>query len=287
MTALVDLHAAYGEAKDACSKDWAGKAAGHAIIRLAALSLRFLESQGSPIDLVSRVRGKEYISYRLGSIVARPANRALFIRDEREVSSLWESWEENAMGDYDLARMSYTVALAPCLAMELADRQNKKGPATYFECLIGHLFARTYGRNPERSVALPVHGRSVRMTMDFLFGMGTGRANVHLAVKMSTRERVVQAWAHQRLLNSAYGEGVYKGILVVSSETKMDSRSLEVVEICLPDQWLAYQTLLARMDRIYYFDVPARYQALTNRYPEVIQIRQFGEFFREAGEVVG
>ena len=262
------------------------KAAGDAIIRLAALSLRFLESEGTLIDLVSRVHGKEYISYRLGSIVARPANRAFFIRDEREVSSLWESWEQNAMAESDLARMSYTVALAPCLAMELADRQNKKGPATYFECLIGHLFARTYGRNPERSVGLPVHGRSVRMTMDFLFDMGTERANVHLAVKMSTRERVVQAWAHQRLLDSAYGEGVYKGILVVSSETKMDSRSLEVVEICVPDQWLAYQTLLARMDRIYYFDVPARYQALTDGYSEVIQIRQFGEFFREAGEVV-
>lgn len=125
------------------------------------------------------------------------------------------------------------------------------------------------------------------MTMDFLFHMGSEGANVHLAVKMSTRERVVQAWAHQRLLDAAYGEGADKGILVVSSETKMDSRSLEVVEICVPDQWLAYQSLLAKIDRIYYFDVPARYEALTDRYPEVIQIRQFGEFFREAGEVVG
>ena len=65
------------------------------------------------------------------------------------------------------------------------------------------------------------------------------------------------------------------------SETKLDSRSREVVEICVPDQWLAYQTLLSKMDRIYYFDVPVRYQELTHAFPEVIQIRPFQEFFTE------
>jgi transcriptional regulator with XRE-family HTH domain len=53
----------------------------------------------------------------------------------------------------------------------------------------------------------------------------------------------------------------------------------EVVEICVPDQWLAYQTLLAQMDRIYYFDIPYRYQILTAQYPELIAIKSFGTFF--------
>lgn len=124
------------------------------------------------------------------------------------------------------------------------------------------------------------------MTMDFLIDVGTNHPKVHLPVKMSSRERVVQAWAHQRLLNAAYGDGEYRGIMVLFSETKLDSRSLEVVEICVPDQWLAYQALLAHMDRIYYFDVPVRYQALTAQFPDVIAIKPFGDFFNEREAVL-
>jgi hypothetical protein len=170
--------------------------------------------------------------------------------------------------------------------MELFDRQNKKGPATYFECLIGHIFAKTLSANPRKQASLQVHGRSVRLTMDFLFDR-PGGVSVHMPVKMSTRERVVQAWAHQRILDGAFGEGAYKGIMVLFSETKLDSRSYEVVEICVPDQWLVYQTLLSKIDRIYYFDVPSRYQALTDAHPDVIQIKQFGEFFTERAALLG
>lgn len=285
MSAQSELRDAYNAVRLASTNDWSRKPTGDAIIQLAVASLHYLDAYGTLIDLVSRVPGKEYVSYRLGDVVARPANKRLFMPDVAEIRSLWETWETNPLDAEDLARMSYTVALAPCLAMELIDRGNRKGPATYFECLIGHLFARTYRTNPQRAASLPVHGRAVRLTMDFLFDRGDDHQKVHLAVKMSTRERVVQAWAHQRLLDAAYGDDVYRGVLVVSSETKMNSRSLEVVEICVPDQWIAYQTLLARMDRIYYFDVPARYLALTEQYREVIQIRQFGEFFNEAAEV--
>lgn len=124
------------------------------------------------------------------------------------------------------------------------------------------------------------------MTVDFLFEFGKGKSGLHLPVKMSTRERVVQAWSHQRLLDAAYGGGRYKGIMVLLSETRLDTRSHEVIEICVADQWLAYQTLLSKMDRIYYVDVPRRYQELTDRFPDVIQIKQFGEFFTEKDSVV-
>ena len=287
MGAQNNLRGAYDNVKSVCRQDWASERVSYGILDLAVLSLRFLESEGDFIDLVSRVSGKEYASYCRNNIVARPANKRFFIPDEHEISSVWRAWENDGITDGQLAAMLYTVALAPCLAMELFDRQNKKGPATYFECLIGHLFARSLGEQPTKMTRLPIHGESVVMTMDFLFDMGLSRPNIHLPVKMSTRERVVQAWAHQRLLDSAYGEEAYRGIMVVFSETKMDSRSLEVVEICVPGQWLAYQALLSRMDRIYYFDVPIRYQKLTDDFPDIITIRQFGEFFTEINSVVG
>jgi len=284
--AQTEIHDAYQAAKTACQGNWRSPEAGNAIRDLALRSMRFLANQCRRVDLLSRVPGKEYMAFTYKDIVSRPANRAFFVGDSEYVRTKWQNWLDGAIGAEALARMSYTVALAPCLAMELFDRNNKKGPATYFECLIGHIFARELRTNPRTRASLPIAGRNVRLTMDFLFDEAGG-VRLHLPVKMSTRERVVQAWAHQRLLDGAYGDGAYKGILVLFAETKLDSRSHEVVEICVPDQWLAYQSLLAHIHRIYYFDVPTRYQALTDAHPDLIQIKQFGQFFREKASVLG
>jgi hypothetical protein len=56
---------------------------------------------------------------------------------------------------------------------------------------------------------------------------------------------------------------------------------LEVVEVCVPEQWLVYQSLLSRMERIYYFDLPQRYTSLAEKHPTLIQIRQFAQSFTE------
>lgn len=281
------LRTEYEKVKEYCSADRKGERTGEAIFELVSTSLTFLLGQCAPIDLVSRVPGKRYFTYKKNNVVARPANKELFIPSLAEVGKLWLKWMGQTISTVEFSKLTYTVALAPCLAMEIFDRQNKKGPATYFECYIGHLFAKTLGINPTKRVRLPVRDRKVLMTMDFLMDIaGNNNWKIHLPVKMSTRERVVQAWAHQRLLNAAYGEGKYHGIMVLFSETKLDSRNHEVVEICVPDQWLAYQSLLARMDRIYYFDIPCRYQELTDAYPDVICIKQFGEFFNEKETVL-
>lgn len=280
------IHAEYKKVKQAYSTDWKSTQAADSIFELADVSLRFLLKECRKIDLISKVPGKEYFTYKKGTIVARPANKQLFCGDPKVIAKLWKQSLGSRISAANFAKLSYTIALAPCLAMEIFDRQNKKGPATYFECYIGHLFAKAIGVNPTKRARLPVQGRDVLMTMDFLFDMGEVHRRVHLPVKMSTRERVVQAWAHHRLLDAAYGDGVYRGIMVLFSETKLDSRSLEVVEICVPDQWLAYQSLLAQMDRIYYFDLPDRYQALTTQFPDVIVIKQFGEFFTEREAVL-
>ena len=276
----------YVTVKTASGIDTKGDATGSAIFDLAKTSLEFLLGKTKVVELISRVPGKNYFTFGRNGIVARPANKELFITDASLLVTFWEKWLREEILPNEFAKLSYTVALAPCLAMELFDRQNKKGPATYFECYIGHLFAKSVGINPTKRVQLIVKDRKILMTMDFLIDIGSAHKKIHLPVKMSTRERVVQAWAHQRLLDAAYGPDAYRGILVLFSETKLDSRSLEVVEICVPDQWLAYQSLLARMDRIYYFDTPERYRALTASFPDIISIKQFGEFFKERKSVL-
>lgn len=259
---------------------------GEAILEFTITAHNFLLTECEQIDLISRVPGKDYYTFAARNVVGRAVNRHLFLNDAHRVIELWQGWLNNQITPTDFAQLSYTIALAPCLAMEIFDRQNKKGPATYFEHFIGHLFAKTLATSPTKRVRLPLGDRHVLMTMDFLFDIGERHRKIHLPVKMSTRERVVQAWAHQRLLDAAYGEKTYRGIMVLFSETKLDSRSREVVEICVPDQWLVYQTLLAKMDRIYYFDLPERYRILASSYPEIITIKQFGEFFSEREEVL-
>lgn len=279
------LRVEYAKVKSSCEADFKGKEAGDAILQIVRVSLDFLLDHCEPIDLASKVQDKQYFTYMKNGVVARPANKLLFLANRKAVETLWKKWLKDRLSTDEFSKLSYTVALAPCLAMELFDRQNKKGPATYFECYIGHLFARTLGVNPTKRVRFRIEGRDVLMTMDFLFDLGDGHRKIHLPVKMSTRERVVQAWAHQRLLDAAYGPLSYRGILVLFSETKLDSRSHEVVEICVPDQWLAYQSLLARMWRIYYFDLPSRYRALTEKHPDLITVKPFGEFFIEKTSV--
>ena len=283
------IDAAYEEVKAACAVSYLSPSTGASIWRLAEIASRFLATKCDLVELVSRVPGKDYISFSRrdnSNIVARAANRLHFITDPAELAKCWRAWSAGNISSENFRKFSYTIALAPCLAMELFDRQNKKGPATYFECLIGHMFAKELNSEPDKKATIPVHGQNIRLTMDFLF---TGRhgQKVHLPVKMSTRERVVQAWAHQRILDGAFGSGTYKGIMVLFSETKLDSRTREVVEICVPDQWLAYQTLLSKIERIYYFDLPTRYKALADRHPDVIQIRQFGHFFKERATLLG
>lgn len=280
---LSDLRTAYRSAKDRCGQDWSSRDAGMALHDFAMMALRFLTDECSVTPLVSLVPGKEYVSYvreDKSPVLSRAVNKHLFVPEPDTVSKRWLAWLEGASDSSHLATTAYTVALAPCLALELFDRQNRKGPATYFEALVGHIAARRLGANPTKRASLPVCGRQVRMTMDFLFDLDDG-TKIHLPVKMSTRERVVQAWAHQSLLASAYGEGSYKGLMVLFAETKLDSRSREVVEICVPDQWLAYQSLLAKMDRIYYFDPPERYRELARDFPDVIRLSPFSDFLSQ------
>lgn len=281
------LRTPYLRLKALVGDDYGSQAAAEQVLALVRVSLTFLVQWATRVDLVSRVPGKQYISYALISDpgkLSSPINVALFNPDVAAIESLWKAWN-GVDAIPGLGVLTYTMASAFRAASELFDRANKKGPATYFEFLVGHLVARAIGVNPrKRKVQLPVGIHQARMTMDFLIDL-EGGPHIQLPVKFSTRERVVQAWAHQRLLDSAFGHASYRAILIIGSETKLAITTREVTEICVPDQWLAYQVHLARMDRIYYFDMPARYARLTAEHP-VIPIKQFAEFFTEREAVL-
>jgi hypothetical protein len=178
-------------------------------------------------------------------------------------------------------RFLYKLAMAFCAFNDVTSDQDKKTPGTYFELFVGHLLALAFGVQPRNRVeVLTVEDERSTLPTDFIFDLGPRQLKFHVPVKISTRERAVQVWAHQRMLNGVYGEGRFKGVLVALAETKLDLHKLEVVEICLPDQWAVYQRFVARMDRVYYLDPPAKYSALATAFP-YIPVKSFGEFFKE------
>ena len=115
---------------------------------------------------------------------------------------------------------------------------------------------------------------------DYVFDPGRNARKIHLPIKTSTRERAVQAWVHQLVLDRIFGNREYQGILVVAAETKRDSRTGEVIEICVPRQLQMFQARVAELSRVYYLDPPSEYLALAEARPRV-EVRSLGDAFRE------
>lgn len=122
---------------------------------------------------------------------------------------------------------------------------------------------------PQRS--LPVLNLDLKgeLPTDFVFDLGAERPKFHLPVKTSTRERIIQVWAHQRVLDGVYGTGRFLALPIILTETKLDTKKLEVVEICLPWQWRLYQMHIANLWNVCYLDAPASYLALDETFPRI------------------
>lgn len=260
------------------------------LAEIASDCLVHLGNKARRVDLRSVVPGKTYFAFKQDERVSRAVNAGLFIDDDAEMARLLAKLRANPGLDWLSAercnRFLYTLAISFCAMCDVTSDNDQKTPGTFFEHFIGHLLSITFGVKPRNQVeVLTVEDERSTLPTDFIFDLGPKQLKFHVPVKTSTRERVVQVWAHQRMLNGVYGEGRFKGVLVALAETKLDRRKLEVVEICLPDQWAVYQRFVARMDRVYYLDLPAKYAALAKQFP-YIPVKTLGEFFKEKDVLV-
>ena len=258
------------------------------IVELSLLGFDFLETLCDRIDLVSQVVGKDYIAYRLAdSAPSRALRRDMFPDDRAALEEALGIFRQDLRRvDADAAtRAIYAVAMTFCAANDASKRDDRKTPATYFEILVAHLFARMLGVEPHTSIPIPdfLGGPGRRLPTDYWFDLGTSRRAIHLPIKTSTRERAIQAWAHQRILDGIVGTNQLTGILVSLAETKLNRSKLEVVEICVPEQWRLYQKYIARIDRAYYLDPPAPYIALS----PTVEVKTIGEAFQELESLTG
>lgn len=280
-------NALVGKTEGAAARDLKGDETSARLVALAIASHSYLETTAK-IALISKVPGKTYFMFRDAQRgkSSRPVNADLYL-EKLDVTLAGKilNCELEEFSSSDINKIIYTIGISYCCAADLLKKSDQKTPGTYFEFLIGHLVARSLGVNPDRQVLAPTLDMNVMLPTDFVFDLGAGKNRVHLPIKTSTRERVVQVWAHQRVLDGMHGTGRFKGVLVALAETNKQQEA-SVVEVCLPNQWIAYQMYIAQMFRVYYLDPPDKYIGLKEKYP-FIQVKPFGEFFNEVELISG
>ncbi len=236
-------------------------------------------------SLTSLVPGKEYFAYsetRPKVRSSRGINRELFTPDVDHVVNTIAALLAGDVPDdpLDLHTALYTAAIALPAAIDVTKDGDKKSPGTYLEILVGQLVATMFQTQPTKSVVAPTLDLEISLPTDFVFDLGPNKSRIHLPVKASTRERVIQVWAHQRVLDGMHGVNRFRGLLVVLAETNRQSVNNSITEVCLPKQWTAYQMYIAQLHRVYYFDVPDKYKTLRDNYP-FLEVKSFADFFYE------
>lgn len=245
------------------------------------------------IPLTSRATaaGKNYVVFSLNGKYSRPVNIDLYNEGngitENGVSLVVEFWNNvkaHRIADqpaHAITAALYTICMNYCCCADLVTGV-KSNSGDYFEKLVGHLYSMHLQVNPTNQMnAVELDGESISLPTDFIFDLGGGKPKFHVPAKTSTRERVVEVWAQQRVLDGAFGVGRFLCLLTAIGETNFYSKDMSVALTCVPNQWINYQLFIAQIKRAYYLDVPGKYEELNNRFPR-IHVKEFGEFFHES-----
>ncbi len=269
----------YRTLKAIASKNLGGEPVATLISEMALHSRKIL-SHVKRRTYTSEVAGKRYFGF-CRSVDSRPVNEAIYIDDDAQFGGLLESFRHEFRNSpvNDVVQSVYTIAYSVFAANDVYE-VGRKTSATFFESLVGHIVARVLGVSPRKKVKVPETGAD--LTTDYVFDAGSRRRKIHLPIKTSTRERGVQAWVHQLVLDRIFGDDIYRGILVVAAETKRATKTGVITEICVPQQFQMFQSRVAKISRIYYLDPPKAYLDLSGAEElQRLEVKSFGKAITE------
>lgn len=257
-------------------------------------------------------QGKPVITYNAFSNsneISRPVRPDLFILDENVFISEYDllinslSKPPSLWGSADINRANiivYTGVMAIACCYDLWQKGSRKTPGTFFEIFMASLLqemlpeevfskhipltsllGNSSAENKDDSIATDEDNASSVSTDIVIRGNHSNQALV-VPLKITTRERIVQPFAHQRILDSAFGEHAFTSFVVCISETQQDKKKSKVNHICVPGTIKLFQQYLAPVGGLYYCDVPPRY--LTKDMQSVIAVKSVGNFFIDAYE---
>lgn len=216
--------------------------------------------------------------------ISRPYRDDLFISSleeyDRQAVEFLSCLRERQQNPELVAQMIYTVMTGFCLCFDLWKRGSRKTPGTFFEVMVGSAAkARLPGvvlgkhvrienlpgddvdalvdvNGAEGDATEALQGNSVATDLVITHD-GNDRAAV-IPLKITTRERIVQPFAHQRILSSAY-PGKYESFIACISEVQRDGATQSVKQICVPGTVALFQKHMAAVKGLYYADIPERY----------------------------
>lgn len=250
----------------------------------------------NPITSNSTALGKNYIVFsNSSSKYSRPVNIDLYNAGcsansfgVKIVDEFWENVRSHSIELQDAHTITaalYTICMNYCCCADLVSNI-KNNSGDYFEKLVGHLYSMHLNTTPTNQInAVELDRESISLPTDFIFDLGAGKPKFHIPAKTSTRERVVEVWAQQRVLDGAFGVGRFLCLLTCIGETNFYERNMSVGLTCVPNQWINYQLFIAQIKRAYYLDVPQKYDELNHRFPK-IHVKEFGEFFHETDDLI-
>lgn len=224
--------------------------------------------------------------------LSRPFRKDLFIMNAEDFRLKWQQLLAARgdckfnLSDTDINKVVYTAVMSFAMCFDIWKNKSRKTPGTFFEVVLGSLIAFILPQGFTRTKFIPLIQAEVadidgsseaaqvgigddaeavedsgNVSTDIVFKINDAKSLV-IPAKTTTRERVVQPFAHQRILDSFFGEGVYVSLLCCVSETQRDDDDVKVNDICVPNTIKLFQKHLAKMGGIFYLDPPARYLTL-------------------------
>lgn len=223
---------------------------------------------------------------------SRATNDALFDPDPDTFRANWNSvaaaiLDAREVGPVDadpeaIDRAFYTAVVSFAAYMDLAQ---SGGAGALFEHMIRPVLRVLTGRDDAGQVKIPVPGQAKQdlIPVDMSFPSPGEGVSLVVASKITTRERIVQAFIHQLFLERLRPGG-YRSVLVICSEnnvgfpksTTAPNRKPEngwVQDTLVPGTIAKYQRYVAELSGLYYLDPPASY--LTGARPGLPPVRRF------------
>jgi hypothetical protein len=214
---------------------------------------------------------------------SRPVRADQFIDDVRRYRAAWRAMcSEIEEGILDIANTNaalYTTIQALACAYDLKSRGSRKTPGTFFEILIGSIMSQRLKSPRAKQVIVEVEGESVIVPTDIFFES----RRLIVATKTSSRDRIIQPWGHQLLLDrisDSLTAPRYSSVLCLVGEVQLGrDEKKPCYPVCVPKQVTLYQKHVAQMKGLYYLDPPKAYLALSEL--GIIPVKTIGDLLSE------
>lgn len=219
------------------------------------------------------------------SNLSRPVRPDLMITDDVEYNDLWQEIRDLCKGQPGslshprLQEILYSTVVGYACVKDLMTG-DRKTPGTLLEIVIESLAEVLTGLSRGGEISIPNHAN---ITIDMHLHDQQELRKLAVPTKTSLRERYVQAYVHQYLLESVkndFGLAEFKTVLMVIGDTQRLKDGVQFT--CTPGQLALYHKYLSQLDAFYYLDPPLNY---TRKAPfsgpngNDLQIKEMKEFF--------